>query len=75
MSTARPSNFNVRLVSPIRGLNFLGRVELSIRGGSWGTVCDYFFGTVDANVICNYLNYTGSVCAVANARLGRGRGN
>ncbi len=72
---ARPSNFQIRLVTPIRGLDFLGRVEVNYNNRSWGTVCDYRFDISDANVICQQLNYTRAVCAVYNAATGRGRGN
>ncbi len=68
-----PSRFDVRLISPISGMNFLGRVEVN-NSNVWGTVCDNSFDITDANVICNMLNYRRAICAVHNARLGRGRG-
>ena len=73
--TVKPSNIQVRLVSPSPGFNFLGRVEV-LYNGVWGTVCDDRFGYNDATVVCQMLNFTrGAACYVGYGRLGRGKGS
>ena len=53
-----------------------GRVEVRARCNSeWGTVCDDFWGTPDAQVACRQLGYgTDGVIAYNLARFGQGTG-
>ena len=51
----------------------MGRLEV-FYNNTWGTVCDDRFGYIDANVVCNMLNYTQPVCYVGYARFGQGSG-
>ena len=62
----------MRLISPIEGLNYLGRVEVRYNG-TWGTVCDSLDYSA-INVICAMLNFRRATCSVRNARMGRGSG-
>jgi len=34
-----------------------GRLEVTVDGSGWGTVCDDSFGTEDARVACNSLGF------------------
>ena len=53
------SNYTVpvRLVGGNSSLD--GRVEI-LKGGVWGTVCDYYFSTLEGSVICRQLGYYGA---------------
>ena len=73
-TTVKQSNITIRLVPPQSGLDFMGRLEV-LHNNVWGTVCDDFFSTAEANVVCGMLNYTdGSLCAVRSAGFGEGEG-
>ena len=69
----RQSNIPVRLVSTYPGLDFLGRVEV-YHNNQWGTICDDLFGSVDANVVCQTLNFTNGALCYNSYSFGRGTG-
>lgn len=70
----KESNIPLRLVSPHPDLGFLGRLEV-FHNNEWGTVCDDYFGFVEADVVCEMLNFTrGALCSAGHAKFGRGQG-
>lgn len=48
-----------------------GRVEV-FYSGRWGTVCDDFFGSDEANMVCRSLGYDGSSKVYQRAHFGQG---
>ena len=66
-------NYNVRLVNG--GGAHRGRVEVRASVGSpWGTVCDDYWDTNDAKVVCRSINANGGT-AHQSAYFGQGSGS
>ena len=67
------SNGDVRLVGS--SFHAEGRVEI-YHLGSWGTICDDYFGIEEANVVCRQLSYSlGAQYWYHNAHFGMGNGS
>ena len=66
-----PSEGDVRLVDGANANE--GRVEI-YHAGEWGTVCDDFWSTNDAEAVCGQLGYAGTASAHGRATFGEGTG-
>jgi deleted-in-malignant-brain-tumors protein 1 len=56
------------------GNNISGRVEIFIPNVGWGTICDYYWGISDGNVVCRQLGFTGANEVRNRAYYGDGSG-
>lgn len=65
----RPVGDPVQLVGGSSSLE--GRIEI-FHNGIWGTVCDDYFGQVDAQVVCNQLGFFGTATVARYGQFGRG---
>ncbi|XP_033106180.1 deleted in malignant brain tumors 1 protein-like [Anneissia japonica] len=50
-----------------------GRVEILL-DGQWGTVCDDGWDQLEANVVCQQLDFPGAISAVSGSEYGQGIG-
>ena len=50
-----------------------GRVEV-LYNGTWGTVCDDYFGIYEARVVCHQLQFADAVTVKPYAYFGAGHG-
>ncbi|KAJ8306645.1 hypothetical protein KUTeg_017190, partial [Tegillarca granosa] len=71
VTTSSTPTTRIRLVDGAS--NSEGRVEV-FYNGQWGTVCDDFWVTSDANVICRMLGYKNGT-AFTSAHFGQGSGS
>ena len=62
---------SIRLVG-IGSTALEGRLEI-FHGGDWGTICDDYFGTVDARVVCRQLGFNAVAGFVTDDRYGIGK--
>ena len=70
-----PQNGDIRLVNVNDSTNMTGRLEVYY-DGQWGTVCDDFFGTYAAAVVCRQLGFSpDGALVVVRAGYGQGTGN
>lgn len=69
-----PSTLSMRIVPVNLETPYIGRLEVNYNE-EWGTVCNYYFGKVEADLACYGLNYTnGAICSATYGFLpGRGR--
>ena len=71
--TVQRSVLPTRLIPPLEGVDFMGRLEI-MYNGTWGTVCDDYFGQSEATVVCQALNFSRAVCSVNRGQFGEGTG-
>jgi len=70
-----PQNGDVRLVNVNDKTNMTGRLEVYYNG-QWGTVCDDYFDTNAAAVVCRQLGFNpDGALVVVRAGYGQGTGN
>ena len=53
------TNFTVPVRLRDGNSSFEGRVEV-LKGGVWGTICDYYSSTLEGSVICRQLGFYGA---------------
>ena len=72
-TTRPPAKIRARLADGMHPWE--GRVEVSMHGGSWGTVCDDGFNMNAANVVCKMVGYKKAVqYFFGSSQFGRGPG-
>lgn len=69
-STATTPGDPVRLVGGSSTAE--GRVEI-LHNGVWGTVCDDYWSSTDAQVVCEQLGFLGEATALTASQFGHGR--
>ena len=68
------ADYHVRLVNGVHNSTvYSGRVEVVV-DGEWGTVCDDYWDTNDASVVCRQLGYPVVQRVYSSAHFGRGTG-